>query len=88
LKERLAKLEGMVETLHTKDGSKKAVDQGAEFVPPSSDHSDAQSMPRELGRLVIQEGESRYIENSFWVALSNEVRLCSFSYTEVDTIMR
>ena len=28
---------------------------------------------RELGRLVVEEGESRYIENSFWVALSNEV---------------
>jgi len=28
---------------------------------------------RELGRLVVEEGEIKYIENSFWVALSNEV---------------
>lgn len=27
----------------------------------------------ELGRLEVDEGEIRYIENSFWVTLSNEV---------------
>jgi hypothetical protein len=31
LKERLAKLKGTIETLHTKSGGKKALDQGAKF---------------------------------------------------------
>ena len=46
---------------------------GVEEPSSAVEQHDLKSPKRELGRLVVEEGESRYIENSFWVALSNEV---------------
>lgn len=45
---------------------------------PSSDRSDSkrQSIDKSLGRLVINEDRSRYVSNSFWTSMSDEVRGC------------
>jgi hypothetical protein len=69
LKLRLEKLEDLVQTLSK----------------PSTNHDPTLPVGRingggtvnsaELGRLVTEGDESRYIENSFWVTLSNEVSL-------------
>ncbi|KAJ9614712.1 hypothetical protein H2204_014520 [Knufia peltigerae] len=42
---------------------------------PSSDRSDSkrQSIDKSLGRLVINEDRSRYVSNSFWTSMSDEI---------------
>ncbi len=42
---------------------------------PTSDRSDSkrQSMDKGLGRLVISDDRSRYVSNSFWASMSDEV---------------
>lgn len=34
----------------------------------------------ELGRLEVEEGEIRYMENSFWVTLSDEVKFATLVF--------
>lgn len=42
---------------------------------PGSDHDDSKrrSLDKQLGRLVINEDRSRYVSNTFWTAMSDEV---------------
>ena len=67
LKLRLERLEGLVQSLNeasTKD----------EKLPPAvNSNSSVRRNNADQGRLVIEGGESRYIENSFWITLSDEV---------------
>ncbi|KAE9379893.1 hypothetical protein N431DRAFT_476947 [Stipitochalara longipes BDJ] len=67
LKLRLEKLEGLVETL-----SKPSTDRDP-ALPAGRINGEETVNSAELGRLVTEGDESRYIENSFWVTLSNEV---------------
>jgi hypothetical protein len=72
LKARLEKLEHLVQDLSgntAKDGAARH----EKSSPYSLTASKRNVSKREMGRLVVEEGESRYIENSFWVAMSNEV---------------
>jgi hypothetical protein len=80
LKERLEKLENLVQGM-----SKVAAGDEPQRETLPVPYMDARSLINtekvELGRLEIEEGESQYIENSFWVVLSNEVTilpLCCF----------
>lgn len=36
------------------------------------------TLEKDFGRLVIEEGKSRYVSNSFWASLSDEVRVMVF----------
>ena len=72
LKARLEKLENLFQALH-KDAAKSGTEQHDERMMYNADNSQMEAANRELGRLVVEDGESRYIENSFWVALCNEV---------------
>jgi hypothetical protein len=47
------------------DGSVVAVDDSVE------------GLENRFGRLVVEKGRSRYINNSFWASLNNEVRVSS-----------
>lgn len=38
---------------------------------------------RDLGRLVGDEGQSRYMENSFWAMLSEKVRICKTNSNDI-----
>ena len=67
LKLRLERLEGLVQSLNeasTKDGK---------LSPAVNSNSSVRRKNADQGRLVIEGSESRYIENSFWITLSNEV---------------
>jgi hypothetical protein len=47
-------------------------------LPPSMEETVAETTQvasRDLGRLVGEEGQGRYMENSFWALLSEKVRL-------------
>jgi len=35
--------------------------------------SDTRKLEKDFGRLVVEEGRSRYVSNSFWASLSDEV---------------
>ena len=37
------------------------------------DTKDTRSMAKEFGRLVVEDGRSRYVSNKFWISLSEEV---------------
>lgn len=39
----------------------------------NNDHG-TDKLARDFGRLVVEEGRSRYVANKFWTALSEEVR--------------
>jgi hypothetical protein len=64
---RLAKLEGVVEELSGQVGT----EEGGLGVQLS--RNDVSASEKETGRLVIDEGRSRYVSSSFWASLSNEV---------------
>ena len=36
------------------------------------------TLEKDFGRLVVEEGRSRYVSNSFWASLSDEVRVVVF----------
>ncbi len=38
------------------------------------------NLEKDIGRLVIEEGRSRYVSNSFWASLSDEVSTSMFAY--------
>jgi hypothetical protein len=69
LKLRLEKLEDLVQTL-----SKPSTKHDSTS-PTRRINGEGPGSSAELGRLVTEGDESRYIENSFWVTLSNEVSL-------------
>ncbi len=73
LKARLEKLEGLVKNLDNKDAPKDTGSRSEVSSSETPSQNDPKNAKREIGRLVVEEGESRYIENSFWIALSNEV---------------
>lgn len=88
LMERLRRLEGVVQTLNAqveeheheaadKDKSGGCGPGGASECPYDSasvvvDHS-VEGLETRFGRLVVDQGRSRYINNSFWASLNNEV---------------
>ena len=37
-----------------------------------------ETLEEDFGRLVVEEGRSRYVSNSFWASLSDEVRVVVF----------
>jgi hypothetical protein len=67
LKSRLEKLEDLVEKLSIRSKSHHPAS------PAGSINGEGTAGSAELGRLITGGGESRYIENSFWLTLSNEV---------------
>ena len=67
LKVRLERLEGLVQSLN------KASTRDEKSLPTVSSNSSVRRNNADQGRLVIEGDESRYIENSFWITLSNEV---------------
>jgi len=69
LKLRLEKLEDLVQTLG------KPPTKNNPTSPTGRINGEGTGSSAELGRLVTEGNESRYIENSFWVTLSNEVSL-------------
>jgi hypothetical protein len=69
LLKRLAKLEGVVEELSGQVGVEDAAaGVGNQFVK-----AEAVVSEKESGRLVIDQGRSRYVSGNFWASLSNEV---------------
>lgn len=69
-KSRLEKLEGLVEDLN------KHVDEETRRPPTSASENvtdKTEDLSRNIGSLVIEEGWSRYLENSFWQILSDKV---------------
>ena len=69
LRERLQKLENLVHDLEGHPTRQTTTEGG---VDKERERTEA-SIP-DLGRLVLVEGQSRYVENSLWVSLTNEVR--------------
>ncbi|KAI9848572.1 MAG: hypothetical protein M1837_007241 [Sclerophora amabilis] len=77
---RLHKLEGMVQELNgaQEDGEpssssrKAAMENGRPLTLDSEGHP--KSWGRETGRLVVDEGKSRYVSSSFWASLSDHVQ--------------
>jgi hypothetical protein len=67
LKLRLERLEGLVQSLN------EASTKDEKSLPTVNSNSSVRRNNADQGRLVIEGGESRYIENSFWITLSNEV---------------
>lgn len=45
---------------------------------PGPDYTNQDGIVKEFGRLVVDEGRSRYVSNKFWNSLSEEVS-CTFS---------
>ncbi|KAH8805242.1 fungal-specific transcription factor domain-containing protein [Xylogone sp. PMI_703] len=68
LKTRLEKLESLVRNLE----NELSKNTGEQPVTPTSQSSEHRQH-HEIGRLISEGGQSRYIENSFWVAICNEV---------------
>ncbi|KAH0550922.1 hypothetical protein GP486_007712 [Trichoglossum hirsutum] len=68
LLKRLAKLEGVVEELSGHVAAEEG-GLGGQLLP----RSDTSSSEKETGRLVINEGRSRYVSSNFWASLTNEV---------------
>jgi hypothetical protein len=69
LKLRLERLESLVQSLNSCSASAK----DEKSLPTVSSNSFVRRNNADQGRLVVEGGESRYIENSFWITLSNEV---------------
>jgi hypothetical protein len=69
LKLRLERLESLVLSINSPSASAKF----EKSLPTVSSNSFVRSNNADQGRLVVEGGESRYIENSFWITLSNEV---------------
>lgn len=67
LKLRLKRLEDLVQSL------KEASDKDEKSLPAVNSNSSVRRNNADQGRLVVEGGETRYIENSFWITLSNEV---------------
>ena len=55
------------DTIHT--GFMAHVNENIASRPPNED----EKMMKEFGRLVVEEGRSRYVSNKFWSSLSEEV---------------
>ena len=60
-------------TVHSK--FMKHLDENSATKPPDPE----EKMVKEFGRLVVEEGRSRYVSNKFWSSLSEEVSPC-YSY--------
>jgi hypothetical protein len=69
MKLRLERLESLVLSLNSTSASAKV----EKLLPTVSSNSSMRRNNADQGRLVVEGGESRYIENSFWITLSNEV---------------
>lgn len=85
--ERLRRLEGVVQTLNAqveeheqeaadrdriKQGDKNECPFKVEGASVAVDNS-VEGLESRFGRLVVDQGRSRYINNSFWASLNNEV---------------
>lgn len=76
LKCRIENLEALVDDLRSHVN--KEVQENDATLPPSMEEAVAETTQvasRDLGRLVGEEGQGRYMENSFWALLSEKVRL-------------
>lgn len=88
LMERLRRLEGVVQTLNAQveEHEQEAADRerrgsSADCCPrgPGNDSpsvavdNSVEGLETRFGRLVVDQGRSRYINNSFWASLNNEV---------------
>jgi hypothetical protein len=88
--DRLKRLEGVVQSLnaqveeHEQEAAEREKREGSgDQVCPkeqresrrvvAADNS-VQGLETRFGRLVVDQGRSRYINNSFWASLNNEVR--------------
>lgn len=69
-KSRLEKLESLVEDLNKHVGEET---RRPTFTASKENKDETDSLGKGIGRLVIEEGSSRYLENSFWQILSDKV---------------
>ena len=83
---RLRRLEGVVKHMgkdpeegaeSADNASKSGPDDWIANKDPGRDPSE--KLTKDFGRLVIEEGRSRYVSNKFWTALSEEVGRCDIS---------
>jgi hypothetical protein len=85
--DRLKRLEGVVQSLNAqveeheqeaanreRQGSSDERLNGSESPSVAEDNS-VEGLESRFGRLVVDRGRSRYINNSFWASLNNEVCL-------------
>ena len=57
----------------TEDAKPKGTCPGATIHEPKKDEQATKTMVKEFGRLVVEDGRSRYVSNKFWTSLSDEV---------------
>ncbi|KAF2465369.1 uncharacterized protein BDR25DRAFT_346238 [Lindgomyces ingoldianus] len=88
LMDRLRRLEGVVKTLNaqveehelekegeqrSRQGSMSMCPNGSRESPSVAVDNSVEGLESRFGRLVVDQGRSRYINNSFWASLNNEV---------------
>ena len=57
----------------TEESKPKGNCPGATMHEPKKEDAATKSMVKEFGRLVVEDGRSRYVSNKFWTSLSDEV---------------
>ena len=59
----------------------------SEFFDHLKQNDPSEKLAKDFGRLVVEEGRSRYVSNKFWTALSEEVGRCVYEIVPFRTLV-